>query len=45
VTSTTAVPASSTTTTANSSYNAVEKMIARQAQQISNAKSTLAISA
>jgi hypothetical protein len=45
VSSTTAVPASSTSSTASSSYNAIEKMIARQAQQISNAKSTLAISA
>ncbi|QND72100.1 EF-hand domain-containing protein [Tardiphaga robiniae] len=45
VSSTTAVPTSSTSSTASSSYNAIEKMIARQAQQISNAKSTLAISA
>lgn len=44
VTSTSAVPASSTAAAAKTSYNAVEQMIARQAQQISSATSSLAIS-
>ena len=45
VTSTSAVPASSTAATARTTYNAVEQMIAKQAQQISTAASSLSISA
>lgn len=44
VTSTSAVPASSTAAAAKTSYNAIEQMIAKQAQQISTATSSLAIS-
>ncbi|OYU88377.1 MAG: calcium sensor EFh [Bradyrhizobiaceae bacterium PARB1] len=45
VTSTSAVPASSTAAAAKTSYNAIEQMIAKQAQQISTATSSLSISA
>lgn len=45
VTSTSAVPASSTAAAARTTYNAVEQMIAKQAQQISTAASSLSISA
>lgn len=45
VTSTSAVPASSTTAAARTTYNAVEQMIAKQAQQISTAASSLSITA
>lgn len=45
VTSTSAVPSSSTTAAARTSYNAVEQMIAKQAQQISTAASSLSITA
>jgi hypothetical protein len=45
VTSTSAVPASSTAAAARTSYNAIEQMIAKQAQQISTAASSLSITA
>jgi hypothetical protein len=45
VTSTSAVPASSTAAAARTSYNAIEQMIAKQAQQISTATSSLSITA
>ncbi len=45
VSSTSAVPASSTAAAARTTYNAVEQMIAKQAQQISTAASSLSISA
>lgn len=45
VTSTSAVPASSTAAAAKTSYNAIEQMIAKQAQQISTATSSLSITA
>jgi len=45
VTSTSAVPASSTAAAAKTSYNAIEQMIAKQAQQISTAASSLSITA
>jgi hypothetical protein len=45
VTSTSAVPASSTAAAARTSYNAIEQMIAKQAQQISTASSALSITA
>ena len=45
VTSTSSVPASSTTAAARTSYNAIEQMIAKQAQQISTAASSLSITA
>jgi Ca2+-binding EF-hand superfamily protein len=44
VTSTSAVPSASTTAAARTSYNALEQMIAKQAQQISTATGSLAIS-
>ncbi len=45
VTSTSAVPASSTAAAARTSYNAIEQMIAKQAQQSSTAASSLSITA
>lgn len=45
VTSTSTVPASSTAAAARTSYNAVEQMIAKQAQKISTAASSLSITA
>ncbi len=45
VTSTSAVPVSSTAAAARTSYNAIEQMIAKQAQQISTTTSSLSITA